>query len=200
VRSGNGGSFFTLDADTGRIGTAALDLGAGANNADLRSADGLRIGKLGILSKAGAPALLDRVSLDGVRVRETTIVLGDANSALSVARIRARKFTASLGGGADDARMDDSTFLGDLTMDTGAGADAFAIDIDGVSAGAFTARGKVNVNLGAGDDTMLVANGDATSKAVFTGPIVVDGGAGEDTYTAHPTNATFGIIAVLIGI
>lgn len=202
VRSGGGASALSFDADTGRIGSMLIDLGTGANVADLRSTDGLRIGKLGILSKSGESAPLERVSLDGLRLRDATVALGNADSTLNIARVFAGrgKLTASLGGGDDRFTMDDSLLLGETTVLTGDGADEFSIETDGLSGGYFRASGKFTVNLGAGDDSMVVANADVTSKAVFAGPFKVDGGDGADVYTAHPTNSSVGIIAILIGL
>ncbi len=200
VQTGAGASSFTLDADRGRIGTALINLGAGANNASMESGGGLRIGKLIHQSQSGVGEALDRLALEGMRVNETVTNLGLAASILRIANCSIGKLTANLGAGADIARLDDNTFTGDVGILGGFGADSIRIDRDTTESGASHFFGRVAVALGGGDDELLVANMNPETKANFYRAVTVDGGEGTDTFTPHATNAVFAIAAILTNV
>ena len=201
VKMGAGASSFTHEADTGIARNVSLDLGAGANNASIESNGGLRIGKLTHKSKAGAGALFDRFSVEGVVAREISALFDEADAIFGIRNSRIGKLTANLGGGADRVRLDDNTITGDTAISTGAGADAIEVENDETHwVGHDFFLGRVTFDLGAGDDDVSIAGAAAETKASFFGPVTVNGGEGADTFTPHATNATFAIAPVLTSI
>ena len=200
VDAGAGASAFSLDAESGRIGTALINLGAGANSVDIHSNAGLRIGKLGVVSASAAGAANESLSLEGVIAREAGAVFGGADSILAIARCTFGKFATALGAGADTVRINDSSFGGELKILTEAGDDTVLIERDTAFAGASVFRGKVTVALGSGDDAMLAAGAADEQKANFRAAVSVDAGPGTDNVLAHPVNATFTVPALVANV
>ena len=200
LRADTGVSQFSFEATSGSIGSMSINLGAGANNANIESTGALRIGKLTYASQSGVGAVLDRMNVEGVVVREISANLGLADSILNIARSRVGKLSAKLGAGADIVRLDDNTFTGAVGILGELGADSIRIDRDTDFASESHFLGAVVLALGGGDDELLVANVDAETKANFYRAVTVDGGAGTDTFTPHATNAVFAIAAILSNV
>lgn len=201
VKMGAGASSFTHESDTGGIRNLSLDLGAGANNAKLESGGGLNIGKLVHKSQSGAAAVLDRLAIEGVVVKEINATFGAVDSVLAIAASRVGKLTANLGAGADRARLDDSIFTGDVTILAGVGADDIEVENDETHwVGHDRFLGRVTFDLGAGDDDVIIAGPADATKAQFFAALIVNGGEGTDTFTPHATHATFAIAPVLTSI
>lgn len=197
VKMGAGASSFTHEADTGGIRNLSLDLGAGANNASLESLGGLHIGKLVHKTHSGAAAVLDRLAIEGVVVKEINATFGAADSILRIAESRVGKLTAA---GADLTRLDDNIFTGDVTLIHAEKNQDIEVENDETHAGASYFFGKVSFIMGVGDDDVLIGGASDALKARFFGAVTVNGGEGTDTFTAHATNTTFATTPVLTSI
>ena len=202
VQGGAGASSFNLDADSGRIGAALINLGSGANIADIHSGVGLRVGKLGYLSNSGAAASLDTFTLDGIASKELKLVMGDAASRVAIINSRLGSLAAGTRGGADVLTLDDTSVFGRTFIDTGIEVenDETHIESDTAAGGASVFGGKFTLKLGKGDDVFSVATAATQTRAKFFGATEVDGGDGADTFTPHATNAVFVTAPVLINV
>lgn len=200
IKGGENADIVTFGVESGFIGLLNVDLGAGANDASIEGGGGLRIGKLTHVSASGAAAVLDRLNVEGVVVREISANLGLADSILNIARSRVGKLTANLGAGADTMRMDDNLVTGAVLVNTGFGNDRVLIEQDANEAGESVFLDRVIFTLSDGDDEVLVADAADETKATFRALFAVYGDAGTDTFTPHATNAVFARTPVLTGI
>lgn len=202
VVGGAAASSFTLDADSGRIGSALINLGTGANIAEIHSGVGLKVGKLGYLSSSGAAAVVDKLTLDGIASKELKLVMGDAASRVAIINSRFGSLFATTRGGADFMTVDDTFVFGQTFIDTGIEVenDETHIESDTSAGGTSLFGGKFTLKLGKGDDIFSVATAATQTRARFFGAVEVDGGDGADTFTPHATNAVFATAPVLINV
>ena len=202
VQGGAGASNFALGADTGHIGVALFNLGAGANIADLHSGGGLKVGKLGYLSGSGAAALVDKLTLDGIAAKELKLAMGDAASRVAIINSRLGSLAVGTRGGGDVLTVDDTVVLGQTFIDMGIEVenDETHIESDTSAGGPSIFGGKFTLKLGKGDDVFSVATAATQTRARFFGAVEVDGGDGTDTFAPHATNAVFATAPVLINV
>ena len=109
---------------------------------------------------AGAGA--DLVEISNIRVNGATSIL--------------------LGTGSDTLKVDDSQFAKKVTLNAGDGNDGILVDRRHGFSSTTSFLHKTNVQLGAGTDVLRVGvDGDATRKASFAKPVVLNGGTETDT-------------------
>jgi hypothetical protein len=92
-----------------------------------------------------------------------------------------------LGTGADEIRMNNTFVLRAAKISTGAGNDQVELHTEGLGISDF--RGPISINLGSGDDTLLLGREEAAnaSRALFMyGSKKFNGGSGTDLYPVDP--------------
>jgi large repetitive protein len=88
----------------------------------------------------------------------------------------------ALGDGNNTVTVDDSLFIGTVTLITGAGADTVNLDTAVGTGGATTFERAVMMNLGAGDDKVIrVGPTDANQELVILDTFVIHHGTGSNT-------------------
>jgi hypothetical protein len=90
--------------------------------------------------------------------------------------------------GAAGITIDDSRFNGNVTLNTGAGVDVVNIETRDTGADLVTTfQRRLNIDLGAHDDTLTVGVAGQTFNSVHLGsPSTWNGGGGEDTLSLVP--------------
>lgn len=114
-----------------------------------------------------------------------TIDTGDGADEIAVQGWTVKAATkVSLGSGNDTLFIDNSIFAA-VNLDAGSGSDQVYIETQDLG-GTTTFNGVVSVNLGDGDDLMIVSiSFDTDDFAVFNGAVNVNGGAGLDQVYAN---------------
>jgi hypothetical protein len=197
INGGNGNDYISFAAD-GRIhGNLMLDLGAGdSGEIDpgdefqwlfLSDATGLPgalqvLGDLSVLSAGTLPSPDEVILRNLVVGKDTTIVLGDGASLLSIDNLLAR---------------------GTLSIQTRGGNDIVRFERDSYF-GPSVVTNATDIQLGDGDDELFI--GDTTAaiaehnRVRFLGPVVIDGGAGVNTRNSDLEDAnTFGSTRTITG-
>jgi hypothetical protein len=158
---GSGQDTISLVGASNNLGAVALTLGAGVNAATL-SGGGAGTMMLSSLSFTSTSAAADTDSLTLARV----LVSG--------------KLDAKLGAGISALTIDDSTFGNLFMIDTGAGADTVKIDNGATNTGTVLVKAAV-LNLGDGDDLLILGGNGTTSLLKTKAAFSADGGTGSNT-------------------
>jgi fibronectin-binding autotransporter adhesin len=87
------------------------------------------------------------------------------------------------GAGEETLRIDDCAFLRSVTADLGAGSDRFDLEQNGLFAGSSAFNGPVLLRGGADNDTFRIGGDAAANTVFFRAAATADGGAGTDALT-----------------
>lgn len=180
-------------ADSVKVGDAAI--AGDVTVRDFRSINALTFDDVQI---DGDLAIANGANRSSVKLTETTVdddltILGGRHGqkvALQAVTVDGRTKVAINGEGESTITFDDSTFRGDVAIDTGIGADVVQIDARGAALGVPTAFAEqLSIYLNSGDDTLQVGvTGEAGNHATFlnrTVSHVTDGFVGNNPITGQ---------------
>jgi hypothetical protein len=150
-------------------------------------------GNLTISSTVATAVYIGGIIGQGLVVGKNLAIRGGAGtSSVSLDKLQVGGTTTlRFGDGDHDLSVENSVFGGSFSLTTGTGADEVKLETDDESQGT-TFRGRVAMNLGAGDDALTVVGAkDALQSVTSLSTFVVHHGTGSDTLVANPSRAFF---------